>query len=182
MAPEHILVTGPKGATVGRLRFGVIDVPCALGRSGIVTDKREGDGGTPTGTFPLRELRYRADRLAPPASPLETRVINANDGWCDAPADKNYNRFVTLPYPVSHEKLMRDDGLYDIVIMLGYNDDPVVSGKGSAIFFHLAKEKAIDGKSTLQPTEGCVALTLANMRTVLALITASTQMEIALGD
>lgn len=182
MASELILVTGTKGSTVGRLRFGTVDAPCALGRSGIVSDKREGDGGTPIGTFPIRELRYRADRLAPPVSPLETHIINATDGWCDAPDDKNYNRFVTLPYPASHETLTRADQLYDIVIMLGYNDDPVVSGKGSAIFFHLAKEKAIDGKNTLQSTEGCVALKLADMLSVLALITPSTQMKIALED
>jgi len=155
-----------------------MDMPCALGRNGIVTDKREGDGGTPVGLFALRELRYRTDRLARPASPLETHVIKPDDGWCDAPGDKNYNRFVTLPYPVSHEKLMRGDRLYDIVIMLGYNDDPVIVGKGSAIFFHLAKDK--DG--TLAPTEGCVALRLDDMQRLLTHITADTKMEISLSD
>lgn len=175
---ENIIVTAPKGSTLGRLRFGPLDLPCALGRSGIVTDKREGDGGTPIGTFPLRELRYRADRLAPPASPLATRVISVNDGWCDAPEDQNYNRYVALPYPASHETLTRADGLYDIVIMLGYNDDPVVSGKGSAIFFHLAKEK----DDVLQATEGCVALKLADMLSVLARLTPSTQMQITRDD
>ena len=176
MNSENIIVTGIKGATVGRLRFASIDVPCALGRSGIVGDKREGDGGTPIGTFPLRELRYRADRLERPVSILKTHIITLNDGWCDAPDDANYNRFVTLPYEPSHETLTRADGLYDIVIMLGYNDDPVIAGRGSAIFFHLAKEK----ENSLQATEGCIALRLTDMQRVLALITPDTQMDISL--
>ncbi len=178
MTSGNIIVTGRRGATMGRLRFGPVDVPCALGRSGIVTDKREGDGGTPIGIFPLRELHYRADRLPPPVSPLETLIIKASDGWCDAPDDENYNRLVMLPYGPSHEKLMRTDGLYDIVIMLGYNDGPIAPGKGSAIFFHLAKET----ENILQPTEGCVALRLADMTRVLALITQNTMMDISLSD
>ncbi|MGV8997643.1 MAG: L,D-transpeptidase family protein [Parvibaculaceae bacterium] len=175
---QNIIVTAASGATTGRLRFGPLDLTCALGRSGIVMDKREGDGGTPVGTFPIRELRYRADRLPRPVSPLETFVIAENDGWCDAPDDTNYNRLVTLPFAPSHEKLTRADGLYDIVIMLGYNDAPVIAGLGSAIFFHLANEK----NHMLQATEGCVALRLADMQRVLALISSTTQMEISLDD
>lgn len=173
-----ILVTAPKGAVRGQLHYGDLTFPCALGRSGIVQDKREGDGGTPAGTWPLRELRFRADRLPRPQSPLESFEISSHDGWCDAPGDPAYNRLVTLPYAASHETLTRDDLLYDVVIMLGYNDAPVVDGAGSAIFFHCAKSK--DG--LLQPTEGCAALALADMLTLLAQLSANTSMTIQLEE
>lgn len=175
---DHILVEAPMGATHGHLHFAGADFPCALGRSGIVADKREGDGGTPIGTFPLRALRFRADRLSLPQSRLVTQPLAPHDGWCDAPNDPAYNHYVTRPYPASSEALWRDDLLYDIVIMLGYNDAPVVSGKGSAIFFHLAKVK--DG--LLKATEGCVALQLDDMIRVLKTVTPTTQMTIRLID
>jgi hypothetical protein len=89
-----IEVTAPEGATLGRLRFGDDEFACALGRAGIVIVKREGDGGTPAGTFPLREMRYRADRIAAPESSLITIATAPDDGWCDAPHDPAYNRFV----------------------------------------------------------------------------------------
>lgn len=169
-----ILVTALPGATQGRLRFGSHDYACALGRSGLVAVKREGDGGTPVGTFPLRELRYRADRLARPATALPVLVTTREDGWCDAPADPAYNRFVRLPYRASAETLWREDHLYDVLTVMGYNDDPVIAGAGSAIFFHLAKKK----DDVLQPTEGCVALELPDMLEVLARVTPDTRMTI----
>lgn len=172
--PPIIEVTAPEGTTLGCLRFGDDTFACALGRSGIVAAKREGDGGTPAGTFPLRELRYRADRIAAPESGLITIATAPDDGWCDAPDDPAYNRFVKRPYGASTETLWREDGLYDIAVMLGYNDAPVISGAGSAIFFHLAKSK--DG--ALQPTEGCVALLLEDMRSVLKRVTPQTRMTV----
>jgi L,D-peptidoglycan transpeptidase YkuD (ErfK/YbiS/YcfS/YnhG family) len=173
----NILVTAAPGATEGRLHFDGRDYACALGRAGIVSAKREGDGGTPAGTFPLRELRYRADRLARPATALVTIATGPHDGWCDASGDPFYNRFVELPYPARAETLWRDDHLYDLLTVMGYNDDPVVARAGSAIFFHLAK--SIGGR--LQPTEGCVALLLGDMLDVLARATPATRMTIALG-
>lgn len=169
-------VTAAPGATLGRLRFDGLEFVCALGRSGIVAEKREGDGGTPMGIFPLRELRYRADRLAHPESPLTMVETMPDDGWCDAAGDPSYNRFVKRPYGASTETLWREDHLYDIAIMLGYNDAPVKPGAGSAIFFHLAKDR--DG--VLQPTEGCVALRLEDMRAVLKRVTPETRMAIGL--
>ena len=135
----------------GILRWAGKSVPCAIGRSGVSTAKREGDGATPTGTFPLREVFYRPDRVAGLISHLPMRHITPADGWCDAPDDPAYNRHVRLPYPSSAEALWREDQLYDIVVVVGYNDDPPRSGLGSAIFVHLMHP---DG----EPTEGCVAL------------------------
>lgn len=124
---------------------------CALGRSGIKADKREGDGATPAGDFPLRRVLYRPDKFAtPPASGLPVNPIAPNDGWCDEPSHPAYNRPVKLPFPASHEELWRADNLYDLIVVLGHNDDPVVPGLGSAIFLHIAREG-------YAPTAGCLA-------------------------
>ena len=144
----------------GVLRLGGITVPCALGRSGIVTRKREGDGGTPVGRFALLHVYYRPDRGLPPATLLPAEPLSPTSGWCDDPAHHRYNRPVQLPFPASHEKMWRDDRLYDIVVVLDCNLAPAVKGKGSAIFFHIARE----GYS---PTEGCVAVSPEHMRLIL---------------
>jgi L,D-peptidoglycan transpeptidase YkuD (ErfK/YbiS/YcfS/YnhG family) len=129
----------------------------ATGPAGIAVKGGEGDGITPRGIFPVREIFYRADRIAPPRTQLPARAIARDDGWCDAPDDPNYNRLVKLPYPASAENMWRDDPLYDLVAVLGYNDDPVVPGKGSAIFLHLAR-------SDYSATHGCVALAPDDLR------------------
>jgi L,D-peptidoglycan transpeptidase YkuD (ErfK/YbiS/YcfS/YnhG family) len=134
---------------------------CALGRSGVSGAKREGDGATPAGAFAMRMLYYRPDREALPPTRLPAQVLSQSDGWCDAPGDTAYNRKVRLPYPTRVECLWRDDRLYDLVVVLGYNDAPVVPGAGSAIFLHLARED-------LAPTEGCVALARDDLLAVLA--------------
>lgn len=144
-----------------RLIAGTRTFRCALGPAGIVAEKREGDGATPAGRFPLRRVLYRADRMAAPETGLPVSALRPEDSWCDAPDDPNYNRPVTLPYPASHERLWRDDAVYDIIVILGHNDDPPVPGRGSAIFLHVARPGYTD-------TEGCVALTLEDLKTVLA--------------
>lgn len=123
----------------------------ACGKAGVSTTKREGDHASPAGAFPLLRAFYRPDRLAPPKTALPLAALTANDGWCDAPIDANYNRFITLPYPASHEELWRADGLYDVIVVIGYNIDPVVPGKGSAIFLHCAAPD-------FAGTEGCIAV------------------------
>ena len=135
----------------------------AIGAPGIAVKGVEGDGITPLGAFPVREIFYRADRIARPDTKLKLRVLEKDDGWCDAPDDANYNRLVKLPYPASTEQMWREDHLYDLVVVLGYNDDPVVPGKGSAIFLHLARsvgESRSDNKKSpdYSHTQGCVAL------------------------
>jgi len=145
----------------GRLSWPGGTVRCALGRSGISHDKREGDGATPVGRFVLRRVLYRPDRLAPPATRLPVAPIAGDDGWCDDPADPNYNRPVKRPYPASHEEMWREDDLYDVVVVMGHNDDPVVPGMGSAVFMHVAT-------ADYGPTAGCVALALPDLLRLLA--------------
>lgn len=134
---------------------------CAIGRGGIGVKAGEGDGVTPTGTFRIRRVLYRPDRVASPRTNLPVAAIAEDDGWCDAPGDAAYNKPVKLPYPASHEKMWRDDHLYDVVVVLGFNDDPVIAGKGSAIFLHVARPD-------YGPTEGCVALPLPDLLAALA--------------
>ncbi|MGZ5920006.1 MAG: L,D-transpeptidase family protein [Hyphomicrobium sp.] len=132
----------------------------ALGRSGIKALKREGDGGTPLGRFPIRQVLYRADRGLRPRTRLPVRTIRKDDGWCDDPADRNYNRLIKLPSQRSAEGLMRADYLYDVVLVLGYNDRPRVRGRGSAIFVHLARPGYM-------PTDGCIALSRRDLLTLI---------------
>jgi L,D-peptidoglycan transpeptidase YkuD (ErfK/YbiS/YcfS/YnhG family) len=133
---------------------------CALGRGGVDMVKREGDGKTPVGAWAMRRLLYRPDREPLPATGLAHQPIAPADGWCDAPADPDYNRPVVLPHGASAERLWRADHVYDLVVPLGYNDDPIRPGAGSAIFLHLAR---VD----YAPTEGCVALSREDLLTVL---------------
>lgn len=148
----------------GWLRHGGRTYRCALGKGGCKpeADKREGDGATPVGRYPLRQVLYRPDRLvAPPQTRLPSRALGPEDGWCDDPADPAYNRPVLLPYAASHEKLWRDDHIYDVIVTLGHNDDPPIPGMGSAIFLHVARPGYAG-------TEGCVALALSDLLELLA--------------
>jgi L,D-peptidoglycan transpeptidase YkuD (ErfK/YbiS/YcfS/YnhG family) len=152
------IVVSPAGvAQVGGFEF-----RCALGRGGVKRDKREGDGATPAGTWPLREVFYRADRILRPVTVMPLRKLKRSDGWCDAPDDAQYNKRVRLPYPASAEHLWRADRLYDLIVVVGYNDAPVVPGAGSAIFLHVAR-------ADYGPTAGCVAFSRADLRKILKL-------------
>jgi L,D-peptidoglycan transpeptidase YkuD (ErfK/YbiS/YcfS/YnhG family) len=144
----------------GTARWGERAMRCAVGRAGIATVKHEGDGTTPTGVFPVREVLFRADRIAIVTALPNTRLA-ATDGWCDDPADADYNRKVTLPHRARCERLWRNDGLYDLIAVLGYNDAPVVPGKGSAIFLHIAR-------ADFSPTEGCITLAREDLLSVLS--------------
>jgi L,D-peptidoglycan transpeptidase YkuD (ErfK/YbiS/YcfS/YnhG family) len=138
-------------------------VRCALGKGGVVpaSAKREGDGASPAGTWPIRRVLWRADRATCPTTALPALAIQPEDGWCDDPADRFYNRPVSHPWPTSAERLWREDSLYDVIVVLGHNDSPVVPGAGSAIFLHLAREDH-------GPTEGCIALARADLGALLA--------------
>jgi L,D-peptidoglycan transpeptidase YkuD (ErfK/YbiS/YcfS/YnhG family) len=137
-------------ASQGRLN-GRLQGACALGRAGVQARKREGDGATPAGSFRVLAAFYRADRGPRPATRLPLQPTRRRDGWCDAPMDRNYNRRVRLPYPASAESLWREDGLYDLVVVLSHNQRPRVRGAGSAIFIHVAPPAG-------RPTAGCIGL------------------------
>lgn len=145
----------------GVLTFGREPLPCALGRAGLRRRKHEGDGATPVGRFPLRQAMYRRDRVTPPPrAALPLRAIRPDDGWCDDPGHGDYNRLVRLPHPARCELMWRNDHLYNLLVVIGYNDDPVVADRGSAIFLHAAT-------ADFAPTEGCIALALHDLRTLL---------------
>lgn len=134
-------------------------------------DKREGDGASPIGKWPVRRVYYRPDKASAPTTGLPVIALRPEDGWSDDPAEAFYNRLVPLPCPGSHERLWRADELYDLIVELCYNDDPVVAGRGSAIFMHVARP----GYS---PTEGCVALAEADLREVLKALGGGSVIEI----
>ena len=155
----------------GLLVAGSLTVPCTLGRSGIRRRKHEGDGVTPRGTWRLVSILYRADRLRRPSTALPARPLRPDDGWCDDPADQRYNRPVRLPYAGRHERLWRDDRLYDVIVVLDYNLARPRRGAGSAIFLHIAGPG-------FPPTEGCVAVTPTAMRRLLARVGPGTVIDI----
>lgn len=163
--PAHLLarltvVPSVRDRRKGFLLAGGASFPCALGRSGIGTLKREGDGRTPRAALPLRRVFFRADRLARPRTVLPIRIITRRDAWCDDMTDRRYNRLIERPPGVAEERLWRDDRLYDVIVELGWNDAPVIRGRGSAIFWHLARPG-------FTPTAGCVAVEAAVFRKVL---------------
>jgi L,D-peptidoglycan transpeptidase YkuD (ErfK/YbiS/YcfS/YnhG family) len=166
-----ICVGATPGGTQGVLIAGGMRVPCALGRSGVTREKREGDGATPAGVHRLVGVLYRPDRVRCPVTRLPVAAIRRDDGWCDDPADRRYNRPVDLPYRASHERLWREDHLYDVAVILDYNLASPVTGRGSAIFLHLAAP-------SLKPTSGCVAVELEPMRRLLAFADARTVLRV----
>ena len=166
----------PKNFTAysdGRLGLNLHSVRAALGKGGVIAAgaKREGDGKSPLGSWPIRYVFYRPDRVAKPETQLPVVALSPDDGWCDDPGDPAYNTHVKLPWPTSHEKLWRDDHIYDLIVILGHNDDPVVPGMGSAIFMHLAR-------ADYSGTEGCVALAMEDLLDVLREAEPGSQVEI----
>ncbi len=156
----------------GTALWGTRRMRCAIGSGGISADKREGDGATPAGAWAMRRVLYRADREATPATGLPLDAIDPADGWCDDPADAAYNRPVRLPYKARAETLWRADEIYDLVVVLGHNDAPVVAGRGSAIFLHLAR-------GDFAPTAGCIALAREDLIRVLAEADAASRVLVA---
>jgi L,D-peptidoglycan transpeptidase YkuD (ErfK/YbiS/YcfS/YnhG family) len=166
MPPVSLIVTSPVTLQLGERTY-----PCVIGRNGIITDKTEGDGATPRGSFPLRRVYYRADRVTLPEIALPCDALSPQDGWCDDPAHPAYNTHVMLPFPARHEELWRDDHAYDVIVVLGVNDGPVVAGKGSAIFMHLMHDDN-------RPTAGCVSVSLPHMLEILPRLSAASMIEI----
>jgi L,D-peptidoglycan transpeptidase YkuD (ErfK/YbiS/YcfS/YnhG family) len=134
-------------------------------------DKVEGDGATPAGAYPLRHLYFRNDRLVLPKVRLPARAIGEHDGWCDDPRSPAYNRLVRIPNEWSHEKMWREDGLYDLLVVVGYNDDPPEGEWGSAIFLHIARDD-------MSPTHGCVAFARDDLLELVTLIGPETKLNV----
>ncbi len=166
-----VVKPSPGRATRGQVMLSGATMPCALGRGGVRSRKREGDGATPLGIWPLRSVYYRSDRTRRPVCDVPVSAIQPDAGWCDAVQDRNYNRPVRHPYPASAERLWRDDHLYDLILVIGHNDRPRQRGCGSAIFMHLARPG-------YKPTEGCIALSQRDMRRVLQRVGPSTRLVI----
>lgn len=145
-------------------------MPGALGRSGISCRKHEGDGATPLAAMRLLAGYFRRGRM-PAVSRLPLAPIRADLGWCDAPADPNYNRPVRLPFRASHEDMLRPDRLYDAVVVLDWNVTERRRGRGSAIFLHVARPG-------FAPTEGCVAIQPAAMRWLLPRLSRRTVLRV----
>ena len=146
-------------------------IPVALGRGGIKANKREGDGATPRGTFHPLRLWWRADRYPRPRTHLSVRAITPDDGWCEDPTDRHYNRPVRLADNSAADHLRRDDHLYDFIIEIDQNTRPRIAGRGSAVFLHLARPG-------YGPTAGCVAMKRPAMLRLLARIGPKTKIVI----
>jgi L,D-peptidoglycan transpeptidase YkuD (ErfK/YbiS/YcfS/YnhG family) len=157
----------------GVLHAGDRAIPCSIGKGGLIAaaDKKEGDGASPIGIWPIRGVLLRPDRVGLPARlRLPWRWLREDDGWSDAAEDPAYNRPVRHPYPFSAERLWREDGLYDVIVILGHNDTPPVAGAGSAIFLHCWRDAA--------PTEGCVAIPKESLVQLLADLAPGDTLEI----
>jgi len=151
----------PGDSSRGWLIAGPLALPVALGRCGIKANKREGDGATPRGTFLLKRLWWRASRHRRPVTLLPVQRILPDDGWCEDPSDRHYNRRIKLPPKSKADRLARKDNLYDFIVELDHNTRPRVAGRGSAVFIHVARPG-------FMPTSGCVALNLNSLRRLLA--------------
>jgi L,D-peptidoglycan transpeptidase YkuD (ErfK/YbiS/YcfS/YnhG family) len=158
----------------GLIRIGPLVLRCALGKGGLSTFKREGDGATPVATMRIVTGYFRRRGSVAPNTPMGLRPIGERLGWCDAQADRNYNRPVKLPYPASAERMQRDDRLYDVCLVLDWNLRPRRRGAGSAIFLHLARPGYL-------PTEGCVAVSARDMARLLPHLKAGRQLEVKRG-
>jgi L,D-peptidoglycan transpeptidase YkuD (ErfK/YbiS/YcfS/YnhG family) len=155
----------------GWLTGGGLTIPVALGRGGILANKREGDGGTPRGTFRPRQLWWRADRYVRPRTHLLVRSIRSEDAWCEDPTDRHYNRPLRLTGGSGGDRLTRADHLYDFIVEIDHNTRPRIAGRGSAVFLHLAREN-------YAPTAGCVSMSKAAMLQLLRRLSTKTKIVI----
>jgi L,D-peptidoglycan transpeptidase YkuD (ErfK/YbiS/YcfS/YnhG family) len=142
------------------LLFKNLKFKCSLGKNGVTKNKIEGDKCTPSGTYRLKQVFYRADRIKKFSTNIKKIKIKKNMGWCDDSSSKRYNQLIRVPTKFSHEKLYRKDGIYDIIVVLNYNMNPVIKKKGSAIFMHIAKKN-------YSKTLGCIGLKKSDLLEIL---------------
>ena len=155
----------------GYLKYKNFKFRCALGKAGIKQKKREGDFITPKGKFKLIKIYYRSDRIKKINSGLKKIKIKKNMGWCDDVSSNDYNKQIKINKKISYEKLYRKDNVYDIIVVLNYNLNPIIKGKGSAIFLHVAKKN-------YNKTHGCIALKKNELLSLISKIKKNTQIRI----
>lgn len=161
----------PGHPTQGWLVAGPLALPVALGRGGIKANKREGDGATPRGTFRPKRLWWRGERHPRPATLLPAQRIRPDDGWCEDPSDRHYNRPIKVPPASAADRLARADALYDFIVEIDHNTRPRIKGRGSAVFIHVARER-------FAPTAGCIALKVDALRRLLARLSPRTRIVV----
>mgnify|MGYP006447801253 CR=1 FL=1 len=143
-------------------------VKCAIGKRGIGYKKKEGDLITPIGKYRVKSLLYRKDRVKTIKSKLKKITIKKNLGWCNDPKSSKYNQLINLPFSHKHEKLFKKANIYDIILVLNYNMNPIKKNKGSAIFIHVAR-------NNYTKTEGCVAIRKTQLLKIVKQIKDSTK-------
>ena len=153
------------------LYFQKYKLRCSVGKRGISINKKEGDKKTPKGEFKLKYILYRKDRIFDLKTRLKKIVIKKRMGWCDDPNSNYYNKIINFPSKYSAEKLWKKENVYDIIIVIDYNLNPLIKNKGSAIFLHIAKRK-------YQPTNGCIAVSKKNIRLIANAINKKTKIKI----
>ena len=154
------------------LTYNKLKVKCAIGKKGIGNKRKEGDLITPKGQYRIKYILYRKDRVKI-SSKLKKKIIKKNMGWCDDTKSKHYNKLVKLPFTYSHEELYKKENIYDIVLVLNYNMNPIKKNKGSAIFIHVAKKN-------FKKTKGCVAIKKTNLMKLIKEINPNTKVKISL--
>ena len=155
----------------GYLQYKNLKFRCALGKAGVKKKEKEGDNITPKGTFKITKMYYRPDKIKNIISLVKKIKIKNNMGWCDDPSSNLYNRQIKLPNKFSHEKLYRKDNLYDLILVLNYNINPIIKYKGSAIFIHVAK-------NSYKKTKGCIALKKKHLIELVSKIKKNTKIKI----
>ena len=156
----------------GYLKYKKLKFRCALGKAGIKKKIMEGDNITPKGIFKIIKIYYRPDKIKEIKTLTKKIKIKKNMGWCDDPKSRSYNQQIKLPTKYSHEKLYRNDNLYDLIAVLNYNIDPIIKNKGSAIFLHIAK-------NSYQDTKGCIALKKKHLIEIISKIKKNTKIKIS---
>ena len=154
------------------LTYNKLKVKCAIGEKGIGYKRKEGDLITPRGQFNIKYILYRRDRVKV-STKLRKKVIKKNMGWCDDPKSSHYNKLVKLPFNYNYEKLYKNENIYDIILVLNYNMNPVKKNKGSAIFIHVAK-------NNFKRTKGCVAIKKISLIKLIKKINPYTKVKISL--
>ena len=155
----------------GYLKYKNFKFRCALGKGGIKKKVKEGDNITPKGIFKIIKIYYRPDKINKIITSIKKIKIKKNMGWCDDPSSSYYNKQIKLPSKYNHERLYRKDNLYDLILVLNYNTNPIIKNKGSAIFLHIAKKK-------YQPTKGCVALKKQDLIQLTSIIKKNTKIKL----